>query len=477
MIDRRTLIASFGALGAWPAAAQQRPAQPRPRAQATLDQALTESGLPPDRLGLFVVDLAANAVVASSLADRAIIPASTMKLPAMVAALHVLGAEWRPVTTVWRSGPPSASVLTLVGGGDPLLAGEHLADLVRLIAQAGFTQAARFQFDPGTIPELSAIDQTQPLAATYNPAVSGLSSNFNRIHLRWRREDGAVRGDFTAVATRQRVPMEGFSLVAGAAGQSEPFRWRATETGEQWSLGPRQPDRGEIFLPIRRPSIATARLVRRLAADAGVTLPPPQPGRPPVDAREVARVEGQALITIVPQVLRWSNNLAAELCGLAAAPGASDIAAAAARHQQWIQQAAPGIDWSGFRLATHSGLGSASRATPRQLAATALLAQAEGWAALLPPYRPRDGGAPVEGVFAKSGTMAFAKSQAGLLTMADGRVCAFGLVLTDPERRAAYDRALDTFDRGMPSDARAWLERAQIAEAKIIEALVAGRIG
>lgn len=128
-------------------------------------------------------------------------------------------------------------------------------------------------------------------------------------------------------------------------------------------------------------------------------------------------------------------------------------------------------------MASHSGLGAAGRATPRQLAATALLAQAEGWAALLPAYRPRDGGPAVEGVFAKSGTMAYAKSQAGLIVTPDGRWLAFGLALTDIARRAAYDGALGASDRGMPADAGTWLGRAQTAEAKIIEALVAGRVG
>ncbi len=465
MISRRAALAALAALPALPARAQQT----RPRAQATIDQAMAEAGLPPDRLGLFVVDLATNSVVAASLPDRAIIPASTLKLPACVAALHALGPEWRPVTRLVREG----GTLTLVGGGDPLLTTDHLIELASAAVAAGVRRASAFRYNPGIVPDLPAIDTTQPLAATYNPGVSGLSVNFNRVQLTWRRTNGTFSFEATAVADRARLPLDGITLTVAGAG--EGFSYRAAGDTEAWTMGGARAERGQIFMPIRQPARATARLFRRAAATVGLEVPPPEPG--PIAGQDLARFEGQALIVIVPQILRWSNNLAAELVGLAAAPGAATIAAATERHSAWIRSVAPGIDWSGFQMASHSGLGAAGRASPRHLAASALLAQAEGWAALLPAYRPRDGGPPVEGAFAKSGTMAYAKSQAGLIVTGDGRWLAFGLALTDVARRAAYDGALGANDRGMPADARTWLDRAQVAEAKIIEALVAGRAG
>jgi D-alanyl-D-alanine carboxypeptidase/D-alanyl-D-alanine-endopeptidase (penicillin-binding protein 4) len=73
------------------------------------------------RTAVVVVDVATGATLLSRGADRAVVPASTAKIPTAVAALSVLGPDRRLVTRVTTGA--DASTVVLVGGGDPTLRG------------------------------------------------------------------------------------------------------------------------------------------------------------------------------------------------------------------------------------------------------------------------------------------------------------------------------------------------------------------
>jgi len=80
---------------------------------------------PGGRVGLAVGDAAGNELATSG-ADRPLLPASTMKLVTAAAALRVWGPHHRFVTRVYATAPPDDAGaidgdLVLVGGGDPVL--------------------------------------------------------------------------------------------------------------------------------------------------------------------------------------------------------------------------------------------------------------------------------------------------------------------------------------------------------------------
>ena len=112
-------------------------------------------------------------------------------------------------------------------------------------------------------------------------------------------------------------------------------------------------------------------MFRALAAAEGIDLPEPAPGVVPDGAREVARHQSLPLTEIASGVLRYSNNLSAELIGLAASHALTgrvlSLEDSATALSAWWQLRLPAVDWTGFLVENHSGLSSRSRSTPRQI--------------------------------------------------------------------------------------------------------------
>ncbi len=135
-----------------------------------------------------VVDLDTGEVVDQSRADTPFAPASVAKLPTTLYALDRLGPEYRFETRVAISGELRGETLEgdliLIGGGDPELDTDDLLPLVTQLAERGFRHVTgNFYVDGGSGPRLAAIDAGQPVDAAYNPALSGLNLNFNRVRL------------------------------------------------------------------------------------------------------------------------------------------------------------------------------------------------------------------------------------------------------------------------------------------------------
>lgn len=431
-----------------------------PASAGTLDLAARQ-GLSSAQIGTLLFDPATGAALEAHNADALFTPASVAKLATVTAALRLLGPEHRFTTAVLATGPLRGEVvqgdLILRGGGDPTLASEDLIALAEALAAKGVRRiTGRFRFDTGALPELPRIDRTQPVTEVYNSGVGALSLNFNRFELSWRRgPDGRVTADAMSVADAGRHPADSIAIEIAATGP-RPLTQLSPPEGERWRLvpGPKAPAR--IMLPVTRPGRTAAAVFRQVAAGAGITLPDAEPGATPVRAVPLAAHDSAPLAELSRGLLRWSNNLSAELIGLSASrridAAAPTLERSAAALTGWLTQAAPGTDWGGFRLLNHSGLEAESRVTPRHIAAVLRLG-GPGLAALLPG---EDGG-----VRAKSGTMAYASGLAGYLTAASGRELGFVLFTGDPAQRRAFDAALDRYATEMPPPARAWLGRAR----------------
>ncbi|WP_247876482.1 D-alanyl-D-alanine carboxypeptidase, partial [Azospirillum brasilense] len=211
-----------------------------------------------------------------------------------------------------------------------------------------------------------------------------------------------------------------------------------------------------------------------MAAGAAL-LVTPAPGAAPPTATLAALHRSEPLEVLARQVLRYSNNLSAELIGLAAArrldPAVRTLPESAAVLTAPAMLAAPRTDWTGLRLLNHSGLSAASRITPAQ---TMALIQSAGPAVLALLPGEDEGKVLPPGVRAKSGTLAYAKALAGTLTTAGGRTLGFAFFVTDEAQRAAMDRTMDRRIAEIPPEARAWLARARKLQADLLELWIAG---
>jgi len=215
----------------------------------------------------------------------------------------------------------------------------------------------------------------------------------------------------------------------------------------------------------------------------GVELPAPQPGTAPESARTLAEHPSPPMHEVVRAMLRYSNNLVAELTGLAAGRqltgqriGLSQSAIAIA---QWYERVLPETDWARFDPGNHSGLNAGARMTPDQLAAILRFAHdarygRDGRTLIeLLPTVGLDGGLGRRlqtpdtsfAVFAKTGTMNFVSGLAGYLPTRGGRARMFAIFVNDKPLRRAYDA-----DPGgnWGQQAGGWRSRAKELEAALV---------
>jgi len=431
----------------------------------------------PATVGYLVMDLESGQVLAARNADRPFVPASTVKLLTAVAALEVLGADHRFQTRLMTTGEGTggrlAGDLLLVGGGDPLLGLGDLMGLATRLADKGIREiGGRFLYDQSWAPPVAAIDPGQPADAPYNAGVGALALDFNRQRLTW---DAAGATYMTPPAPEAARP----GRLDEASAPGVRAHWR----DGRWMLAATEAA-GSIELPVKQPGLATARIFRALAGRLGIRVPVPEPGTAPAGATTLARLTSAPLADVVRQGLEYSNNVVAEMIGLATARAlgltAPTPASAAARLQRLFETRLAGSDWSGLRLRNLSGLSWKSHITPRQM--VALLRHADGrrfggWPlrALLPTAgqrgsfrgRFRDPGTALR-MWAKTGTMHYAKGLAGYLLTANGRRLAFAVYGMDETRRQAYDA--DPAREGPAGQARArdWIVDAEAHEEALV---------
>jgi len=468
-----------------------------------------------DQIGFVVIEAETGKVVAEHQSDLAVVPASVAKLPTAIAALTTLGPEHRFVTELALEG----TTLVLVGGGDPFLTPEDLRPAFRRLKEAG-RRVERFVYDASIWPEAQEIDPAQPEASTYNPGVGALAMDFNRVQVDWK--ESGRRAIVLAVSDQFRLEADAVRLVSGPSVVPPPFRFLA-EGPDRWVMA-NLPPSGRAFLPIKRPALNAALVIRRLAEREGVMLPMPVEGVRPAGAVAFHLHNSHPLAEIVCSVLKHSNNMAAEMLGLATAVRVqgrkpADLAQSVAAVDAWFAQAIPGVDWGGFRRANHSGLSPDSRVTPRQIAAlmrTGLIlvpdiaevlptreiaeyeeAPAAGngdakpaAAAEARKTEPKTGARTAEAgkpeakeaepkkppplplailrYRAKTGTMAYARGLAGLLWTHTGKPLAFAVFVYDDAQRAAFDATLDRRLPEMPAAARTWIRRARGVEQELL---------
>ena len=468
-------------------------AQPAPKA---LKRLLQQHRLDPQDVGYHLFRLTDGRVVDAYDADTPRIPASTTKLMTALAAFEILGADYRFETRLLVSGKVHEATLHgdlyLVGGGDPTLSTNSLQDFVDALKAAGVTRVqGRFIFDEGFLTITPEINPKQPLAAAYNPSVSALSLNYNRVQLRWRGKPGAknFRTWLQSPADGIFLPVAGVSagLIPRDVQSDTPFVLDGGDK-DHWLLSRQLPAQGFKELPIRRaPGKVAASLFRTYCLQRGITLPQPQATAAPTNARLLYAHYSKPLPEILRGMLFYSNNLSAELIGLVTSRTLRDlplsIADSAALLTDWYQRRLPQTDWTGFVSMNHSGLSSRSRHSPRHL--TALLyhgapptSEQTGHGgpempspllALLPhPEWENEWAELGEKVRAKSGTMSYADGLTGILTTRKGHQLGFALLLTDFARRAAFDAARHAEKVRTPPEAEAWTERAKAFEQALL---------
>jgi D-alanyl-D-alanine carboxypeptidase/D-alanyl-D-alanine-endopeptidase (penicillin-binding protein 4) len=140
--------------------------------QVSETEIIAKSPLPPSAVGYVVFDLRAGRMLAAKDGKKLFIPASVAKVPTTVAALEMLGPGHRFETKVYVKPKPGArngtvADLYLVGGGDPVLDGDHMLTMIKALSAKGVNRVAgRFLYDETYLRAVSRISALKPDPST-----------------------------------------------------------------------------------------------------------------------------------------------------------------------------------------------------------------------------------------------------------------------------------------------------------------------
>lgn len=416
-----------------------------------------------------VAEVATGRVLEQVNADMAVPPASVAKTLTALYGLERLGPQHRFVTRVMAVGSVVGGRLdgdlVLAGGGDPTLDSDKLGDLVADLARKGVRQVTgRFLAYAGALPEFDRISADQPVQVGYNPGLSGLGLNFNRVNFEWTK--GGVTTQMNARGERY-VPPVRMARMQVVAREAPLFGYAKGLGTEDWTVARGALGQaGSRWLPVRQVAVYTAEVFRTLCAAQGIDLAPPLVVRAmPAGAQPLVVRQSEELAVILKQMLRFSTNITAETVGLTAS-GAGSLAASAAAVQDWAA-ARLGL---AATLVDHSGLGAESRITAAGMV-RALMAgdRALGLRPVLRNIGLRDTlgkqikGSPVK-VVGKSGTLNFVSALVGFIAPPGGQDLCFAIFSADVTRR----QAVPMEDREDPPGGDAWVGRAQLMQARLI---------
>lgn len=443
------------------------------------------------QLGYLLYDPKAKAVRAKRNPGKSFIPASVTKILTTLAALDVLGHNYRFQTELKYEGDITTGKirgdLYLKGTGDPVLSSSDLMQLVQVLESRGVTAIeGRFFYDESELFQAPELDQGFETDGTWNAGISALSTEFNRLAIHWR--PSTTRGMVEAFLTPS-LPSVRLGLADEPPPGDSTFAYEPSEDQTVWRLSPRAATSGTRYLPVRDAGRFTAGLFVKLARMSGIELPEPERGKTPEDARLLAVHESPTLLELCEGLLEYSNNLTAELLMLATAKKLSgkgqSLEASAQTTKSWLQQHIPALHDTDFQYWNGSGLTPRNRLSPVQTIAALSYADRRwrgktryisllpiaGWTGTLRRRMVEPDTA--FRIWAKTGSISYASAIAGYLNTESGQTLLFAIFVNDIARREEFDAQRE---RHQPADIRAaqrWNRTARAMEEDLLRLWIA----
>ncbi|MEJ6403966.1 D-alanyl-D-alanine carboxypeptidase/D-alanyl-D-alanine endopeptidase [Yoonia sp. 2307UL14-13] len=434
----------------------------RPRARivptADLGTIIRRARLSGD-VGCVLADLESGEVLQEVAPDLRLPPASVTKAVTALYALETLGPAHRFATRLLATGPLVNGVLDgdliLAGGGDPNLVTDQLATLADRLKDTGLsTVNGDFLVWDDALVNLDEIDPSQLDHLGYNPTITGLNLNFNRVYFEWKRSGD----DYTTVldARSENFKPQVTSARMAVVNRASPvFTYRGREGVDEWTVARRALNNGgSRWLPVRNPARYAGEVFATFARSHGIVLAAPKEIADLPQISELAVFESRPLEQMMRGMLRFSTNITAEAAGLATSAAASGqrrgLRTSALSMARWAEQRAG----ARANFVDHSGLGDQSRISAADMVK---FLSADGVRATLHPIlkpvtltdRSGDRLSEFPGeVRGKTGTLNFVSSLAGYVRAQSGRQLSFAFFAADLAAREAGKRAGDESPRG-----------------------------
>ena len=419
-----------------------------------------------------LVDIATGELIESRFPTAPQPPASTAKAITALYALDRLGPNHQFTTELRATGPIENGKLLgdliLYGGGDPTLDSDALGALAQTLKELGLeTVMGGFYYCDTALPRIERIDLEQPDHVRYNPAISGLNLNFNRIHFEWEPAKDGFDVTMQARARKYR-PDIGISRME-IIDEKGPVYTYSTRNGiDHWTVEKRALGKGGArWLPVRAPGAYAADAFQKIARSRSIFVSRPEYMAELPESTVIASTQSVPLATMMRDMLEFSTNLTAEVAGLASsAQGARPPGTLWGSGRRMSAWAADSFGAQTMRFADHSGLGYGSRISAADMAQI-LAANHEGaLPSLLKEVKlaTNDGPGLTKGrAVAKTGTLNFVSTLAGYIEGQD-RPMAFAIFTADEPRRDA----IPVSQRERPQGVRGWNNRSRRLQKDLI---------
>lgn len=463
-----------------------------------LDAVVSSAGLKGAKVSALVVRVGDGEVLYARSPDRALIPASNMKVLTGLAALATFGPTHQFETVLLADRAPdvagSVGDLAVKAGGDPVLNSEDWWRMAADLRRSGLRQVRGDLLVDDTLfdAEFWHPGWGKVSSRAYHAPIGALTANYGAFFV--NVIPGARANDPVRVEVDPPIPYLKISNLAVTGSKRakrslEVNRWArdgggetvrvrgAVRAGDSADMFPRSvidPGlyAGEVFkMQLEANGISVAGDVRRAACDPY--------------GHELMRFKGRPLADIVRLFMKYSNNSVAETLVKAmgaegsSAPGSWKTGLEAMRRQLL----ALGLDGDAMHFVDGSGLSPENKLTPRVLVEALSLADAsfelgpEFVASL--PLAARDGTlkkrayGSIGRVRAKTGLLSDARvtSLSGFAQLSDGERVAFAILVNGFQ--AGSKAAMDGVDawvaelsrgKGSAAPASAPLTRRPVAE-------------
>src|SRR5688572_8690908 len=351
---------------------------------AVVVKALAHAGIPENAAAFYVHETGADRPLVAVGAERAMNPASTIKLLTTYAGLELLGPAYAWTTEAYAAGTLSQDVLAgdlvIKGYGDPKLTLENFWLLLRELRGRGLREIRgdlvldRRHFMPSEVDPARFDDQpTRP----YNTAPDALLVNYKAIRLQFvpDPESRAVRIVMEPPLAQVQVANQLTLDNAPCGDWVSRLKLDAQGTAASARLafsGSYSRDCGErvrYFSVLNHQQYLLGLFTQLWRAEGGVFAGGVRDGSPGKDARLIASLQSPALTEIVRDINKFSNNVMARhvFLTLGAAGGGPPASAERANRaiRQWLS--AKGLSFPELVLENGSGLSRIERISARSL--------------------------------------------------------------------------------------------------------------
>jgi D-alanyl-D-alanine carboxypeptidase/D-alanyl-D-alanine-endopeptidase (penicillin-binding protein 4) len=420
------------------------------RLPPSVAQALAQAGIPEASVGIYVQDVTADRPLLAIGDERALNPASTIKLLTTFAALDQLGPAYQWTTEVYTTGTLQGDVLIgdliLKGCGDPRMTLENFWLMLRGLRARGVREIRgdlvldRSYF---SAEDINPADFDGEPTRPYNTPPDALLVNFKTVHLQFVPDPERRVLKIIAEPALPQVPVLNNVTLDNAACGDWVSRLNLTALGDSssarllfggnYSLACGEKERN--YSVLGHPQYVHALFTLLWHELGGAFAGGVRDGETPAGAQRLLAHQTQTLAEIVRDINKFSNNVMARQLYLTfgaialGAPASAEKSARAIR--QWL--AARRLSFAELALENGSGLSRVERISAKNMAQLLLSAQRSAimpeFAASLPlvavdgTMKKRLAGADVAGqAHIKTGSLSGVRAIAGYVLDSKGRM-------------------------------------------------------